>query len=295
MTEKTRIEIALLLPAVPDARDACVRRLGDLLKAKDGIEAAHFLDLKNEGAGTICIHYDPDRLSIGEIRDLARRAGAELDKWFGHLLLKSGPMYARQALTVEARARQIAGVLEAAVSPAGVLRIEFDRQVTDEQAIRTGLRKIGVLVIEAQAKRTQAGLSEAGRKPTEKEHKYGGLFDAQAELVFAVLCGGLLLIGWLLSWLTDLTPWVPWSLYLAAYFFGGYFTFREKIENIRAGRFEIDRTSVRSMIRRRRLRTPIGSNRSFVSSLARSIKAGPWKFRLRNLQANPRWHVWFKW
>ena len=35
MTVKSRIEIALLLPALPDARDACVQRLSDLLKATD--------------------------------------------------------------------------------------------------------------------------------------------------------------------------------------------------------------------------------------------------------------------
>ena len=154
MTEKTRIEIALLLPAVPDARDACVQRLGDLLKAKEGIEAAHLADMKDKGPGQICIHYDPDRLSIGEVRDLARRAGVELDKRFGHLLLKSEPMHARQARTVEARARQIAGVLEAAASPAGVLRIEFDRQAADEEAIRAGVQKIGVRIIEEQKQRT---------------------------------------------------------------------------------------------------------------------------------------------
>jgi len=239
MTEKTRIEIALLLPAVPDARDACVRRLGDLLKAKDGIEAAHLLDMTDKEAGKICIHYDLDRLSIGEVRDLARRAGAEIEERFGHLLLSSEPMYARQARTVEARARQIAGVLEAAVSPAGVLRIEFDRELTNEEAIRSAVQKIGVLLSVVHA---QAELFEPGRKTAEKDykHEHVSLFGAQTELVFAVLCGGLLLIGWLLSWLTDLTPWASWSLYLAAYFFGGYFTFRAAIESISAGRFEID-------------------------------------------------------
>ena len=65
MTVKTRIEIALLLPAVPDARDACVQRLGDLLKANDGIESAHLPDMNGKEPGQICIHYDPDRLSIG--------------------------------------------------------------------------------------------------------------------------------------------------------------------------------------------------------------------------------------
>ncbi len=242
MTEKTRIEIALLLPAVSDARDACVRRLGDLLRANEGVEAAHLPDVNGKEPGQICVHYDPDRLSIGEVRDLAHRAGVELDKRYGHLLLKTEPMHARQARTVESRAKQITGVLEAAASPAGVLRIEFDRQVADEAAIRAVVQKIGVRILEEQKRPTPAEPSEAGRKPAGKEHEFlhGGLFGERTELVFAALCGGLLLIGWLLSVLTNLTPWVPWSLYLAAYLFGGIFMLRDAIGDIRAGRFEID-------------------------------------------------------
>ena len=242
MTEKTRIEIALLLPAVPDARDACVQRLGDLLRANERIEAAHLPDVSGKEPGQICIHYDPARLSIGEVRDLARRAGAELEKRFGHLLLKSEPMHARQARTVESRAKQIAGVLEAAASPVGILRIEFDREVADEDAIRAAVQKIGVRILEVPEKRTQTEPSEAERKPAGKEHEHahGGLFGERTELVFAALCGGVLLIGWLLSALTNITPWVPWSLYLAAYLFGGLFMVRDAIEDLRAGRFDID-------------------------------------------------------
>ena len=242
MTKKTRIEIALLLPAVPDAHDACVQRLGDLLRANDGIEAAHLPDMNGKEPGQICIHYDPERLSIGEVRDLARRAGAKLDKRFGHLLLMSEPMHARQARTVESRATQIAGVLEAAASPVGLLRIEFDREVAGEDAIRAAVQKIGVRILDVQKERTPAEPSEAERKPAgrEHEHAHGGLFGERTELVFAVLCGGLLLIGWLLSALTSITPWVPWSLYLAAYLFGGLFMFRDAIQDIRAGRFDID-------------------------------------------------------
>ena len=242
MTEKTRIEIALLLPTVPDARDACVKRLSDVLRANDGIEAAHLTGTHGEDPGQICIHYDSERLTIGAVRDLARRAGAELDKRFGHLLLKTEPMHTHQARTVESRAGQIAGVIEAAASPAGVLRIEFDRQATDEAGIRVAVRKIGVRILEEQKQRTQAESSYAGRKPAgkEREHAHGGLFGERTELVFAALCGGLLLIGWLLSVLTDITPWVPWSLYLTAYLFGGIFMFRDAIQDIRAVRFDID-------------------------------------------------------
>lgn len=242
MSEKTRIEIALVLPTVPDARDACVQRLADLLKATDGIEAAHVADTEGVGQDQICIHYDPDRLSIAEVRALAKRAGAELDQQFGHLLLKSEPMHARQARTVESRTRQIAGVLEAAVSPAGIVRIEFDRRAVDEEAIQAELQHIGVRNVEEVNKRHPAEPTETDLKPAEEEHEHehGGLFGERTELVFAAICGGLLLIGWLLSSLTGISPWVPWSLYLAAYFFGGFFTFREAFENIRAYRFEID-------------------------------------------------------
>jgi len=244
MSEKTQIEISLVLPAVSDARDACVQRLTDLLKAKEGIEHAHVADTEGAEQGEICIHYDPDRLSVGEVRELAKRAGADLDQRFGHLLLKSEPMHARHARTVEARARQTKGVLEAAISPAGVLRIEFDRQAADEEAIRAELQKSGMGNGEEEHRheRKHAEPSAAGEKPAEKEHdhQHGGVFGEKTELGFAVLCGGFLLIGWLLSSYTAVTPSVPWALFLAAYFFGGFFTFREAIENLRAGRFEID-------------------------------------------------------
>lgn len=242
MTAKTKIEIALLLPTVPDARDACVQRLSNLLKGTDGIETAHLVEHTDKGHEEICIHYDPDRLSIGEVRDLAGRAGAELDKRFGHLLLNSETMYAQQALTVEARARRLTGVLEAAVSPAGVLRIEFDRQATDEKGVRAGLRTLGVRITETKAKLPQGEPSQAGIEPhaKEHEHEHGGLFGERTELVFAAICGGLLLCGWLLSSFTTISPWVPNGLFLAAYFFGGFYTLLEATKSIRVGRFEID-------------------------------------------------------
>ncbi len=242
MTVKSRIEIALLLPALPDARDACVQRLSDLLKANDGIQAAHIPNMNGQASDQICIHYDPERLSIGEVRELARRAGAELEHRFGHVLFKTEPMHARQSRMIESRARAIAGVLEAAASAAGVLRIEFDRQATDEAAIRAAVQEIGVRVLDKPQRPTPVAQPAAERKPSTKEHEHakGGLFGERTELVFAAFCGGLLLIGWLLSVLSNVTSWVPWSLYLTAYCFGGFFMFRDAIQDIRAGRFDID-------------------------------------------------------
>ena len=72
------------------------------------------------------------------------------------------------------------------------------------------------------------------------DNEHGGLLGANSELIWAALCGGFLLVGWLMSWSSAITPWVPGGLYLAAYVFGGWYPTREAVENIRAGRFEID-------------------------------------------------------
>ena len=244
MTEKLRIELTLLLPGLPGARDACVARLNDLLKAKPGIADAHLVDAAPNLPSQICVHFDPNRVSIGEVRNLARRAGAELEQRYGHLLLKSEPMHARQARTVELRIGQLIGVLEAVVAPTGEIRMEFDRQATDDAQIRTALRGIDVRIIDTPVVTSPPASSESGHHSDDGKHnhenEHGGLLGENTELLFSAICGGLLLIGWLLSSWTSVSAWWPWSLSLAAYFFGGYFTFREAIKNIRAGRLEME-------------------------------------------------------
>ena len=239
MVDKTRIEINIVLPTVRDANDSCVRRLADLLRAKAGVESVHVTE--GTARAEICIHYDPARLSLAEVRDLAKRAGAELDQRFGHLLVRSDAMAAGQARTAESRALQIRGVIEAAISPAGAVRIEFDRQLTDDAAVRAGLRRQGLSIEEAEATSPVAGPPEWPVEPASREHahEHGGLLGERTELIFAAASGVLLLAGWLSSF-GSVTPWLPWGLYLAAFFFGGFFTFREAITNILTGRFEID-------------------------------------------------------
>jgi len=75
---KEKIELNLLLPNVPDEGDLCIDRLAELLQSKVGIDSAHFVKSKVGQSNQVCIHYDPNQVSTGEVRELAKRVGAEL-------------------------------------------------------------------------------------------------------------------------------------------------------------------------------------------------------------------------
>lgn len=72
------------------------------------------------------------------------------------------------------------------------------------------------------------------------DHSHGGIFGERTELIFAGLAGAALLAGWLVERADTGMVWLPTALYIAGYFFGGYFTVKEAIGNLRAKRFEID-------------------------------------------------------
>lgn len=70
-------------------------------------------------------------------------------------------------------------------------------------------------------------------------HEHGGIFGMNTELVFALICGTLLGAGALAGKL-GLIDRLPLILYVSAYVFGGWFTTKEAITNLRQKRFEID-------------------------------------------------------
>ncbi|MCH1638860.1 heavy metal translocating P-type ATPase [Paenibacillus barengoltzii] len=72
------------------------------------------------------------------------------------------------------------------------------------------------------------------------EHFNQGIFGANTELIFSILCGVLLGIGFLLGFIEHISGWISLVLYLGAYFFGGFFTAKEALESLRKGGFEID-------------------------------------------------------
>lgn len=83
------------------------------------------------------------------------------------------------------------------------------------------------------------GKHSHGEKEGGHDHE-AGIFGANTELIFSLLCGALLIAGYVIEKTLSVPAWLPLAFYLGAYFFGGFFTVREAFENLRLKKFEID-------------------------------------------------------
>lgn len=252
--KKLQIEIPLILPEVPDEKDQCVQKLIQQLQGRDGLEEVHVADKTGNAVPKLCFHYNPEMISIDRIQQLAKQAGAGITQKFGHKLIEvNGIRHTRHARNIERNLLGKKGILEASVSGSGMVRLEFDTAKTNETAILKALRKEGLdfpdTQISAERFLKQTSKPEQqeaeGNKHDHEEgedhnHSHGGVFGKNTELIFSVICGALLGIGFGLSFVETVPSWVSLTLYIGAYFFGGFFTAKEAIETISNGGFEID-------------------------------------------------------
>ncbi|MCK0157964.1 heavy metal translocating P-type ATPase [Mesonia sp. MT50] len=264
--KKIQLKIPVILPQVPNEKDTCVERLIKELQAKEGIEKVHVADTKEDDTPQLCFHYDPDIISIDRIQSLAERTGAEITEKYGHLLIEvKGIRHTRQARSIEKSLLAINGVLEASVSASGMVRLEFDKKQTNFDEISKQIEKEDLQVkrsssnennyTEASKKKQERSKKEDTKEQTSteghehkegetheegEEHAHGGVFGKNTELIFSIICGALLGIGFGLSYVESIPDWVSLTLYIGAYFFGGFFTAKEAVQTVAKGGFEID-------------------------------------------------------
>lgn len=236
--KKIKLEIPVLLPEIPDEKDQCVKRLLDILKSKEGIEEAHVAE--GEPA-LICIHYEPEVISLKKVKSIAEQNGADLTHRFRHLLLDvKGVRHQRHARSMEQSLMRIKGIVEAAVSGAGVLRLEWDTQNIKEKQVLVAVEKTGLKIVQTLVEKHEHEHEEGDEHDhAEHDHKDGFLGE-NTELYFAIGSGVFWLSGFVLSFFGGTPDWLLTGLFIAAIGLGGYFTLLEAIETIRKGKFEID-------------------------------------------------------
>lgn len=250
MIEKLRVDIPILLPSVANDADACVARLMTELGSREGVEEVHVKTGASSDPSQLCIHYDPSIVPLRRIRELAQSAGALITDRFGHALWRvEGISHERRARTIAEWLRTLPGVLEAEASATSMVRVEFDRERTTEAKIGDALAGKGVTAVKVAVASAVAGRVARDRDPEKHTHAEGekdshahsGIFGTNTELIFSLACGALLGIGFVVEKLVAGAPsWLPIGCYVAAYFFGAFYTVREAIDNLRLAKFEID-------------------------------------------------------
>lgn len=257
--DKKRINLDILLPEVPNERDECVARIIKMLQYKRGIDKVHVIPEDGNRKAEICFHYNPSEVSLSKVEQLAKEAGAEITAHFGHLVIETaGVRHPRHARIIEAQLRKQKGIQTVSVSGTGFIQVEFNKELTAEETIVEQIQKAGLKVAsiedfhtgEDESKQTgvdhqhKHGEEEHGRdhdhESGEHDHSHGGLFGEKTELIFAIICGALLGIGFGLSFVKGLSPYVSIGFYVGAYLFGGFYTTKEAIVGISKGVFEID-------------------------------------------------------
>ncbi|PRY53015.1 Cd2+/Zn2+-exporting ATPase [Arcticibacter pallidicorallinus] len=69
---------------------------------------------------------------------------------------------------------------------------------------------------------------------------HDSIFGSKTELQFSILAGSFLLVGFLLSFIPGVSTWVPLIIYVASFFFGGFYALKEAAGSLVKGRFDID-------------------------------------------------------
>ena len=224
----TRLELEVLLPDVPDVRDACVARLESLIGAETGIVRAHAVS-PAAGPNSICLHYDPRVVTLAQVERIARSAGARLSDRYGHEVIPLHAITGEDAgRRIEDGLRSIDGVVDASVNLAAQrARVEYDRTVTTSEKIRSSLSERGY------GELPEAPAEPGGPSPQSWLKK-------NRELVWSLTGGFFLLLAWAGSRWGGLPDAVAIGLYVLSYGFGAFDLVRHFWEHLRRGRFTPD-------------------------------------------------------
>ena len=241
MTQSIRLEIPILLPDVEDDQDACVARVVSLLEGRSGIEHIHVTHAVDGGhiehpvgqhppdmpsaPGELCVHFDPERISIAQISDLATRAGATVTRRFAHAVIPFRSVGAEdEGSSIEAALKSLHGVTAATVNYAAQLaRVEYDREQVSEQQIIARLADTGA---PAPAKELEAAAAK-------------GWYARNRELAWSLAAGVFTLAGWLAS-LAGAPTLFSVGCYLVAYLCGSRDNLGHLLKDIRRGRFHFN-------------------------------------------------------
>jgi Zn2+/Cd2+-exporting ATPase len=234
VNDRARIDLPVLLPEVPDAKDACVGRLESMLREVPGVLETHVVDA--EGGDRLCVHFDPGMITLAEVERRAEAAGADVTRRYGHVVLPIRAVDGEDAgRRIEDTLLDTEGVLVASVNlPAQRVRVEFDRDVVSRHRIEHVLTDMGYAV--GEPGHTHVGCC----RPKEAVTEEASLYERHRELIWSLAAGALLVGGFVGELFFGLPRPAAVAVYVASYVFGGFDIVRHWIGSVRRGRFAFD-------------------------------------------------------
>jgi Zn2+/Cd2+-exporting ATPase len=243
MTNAIKIDLPVLLPEVPDARDACVARLEAVIRESPGILSTHVVTGDMDREAHLCLHFDPDVIPLAEVERAAHAAGAIVTQRYGHAVLPIRAVDGEDAgQRIESALVAMPGVLTASVNLAAQrVRIEFDREQSSRALVEQTLREMGYEVGEPAHAHDHAHAPHVGCcRPKEAVAEEAGWYTRHRELALSLVAGALLVAGFVGEGWFGLPRPAAIALYALSYGFGGVDVVRHWVGALRSGRVSLD-------------------------------------------------------
>ncbi|WP_306818160.1 heavy metal translocating P-type ATPase [Archangium lipolyticum] len=204
------------------------QKLEAALEAHRGISEVHLR--RDLGHAEICIHYQPELVSVQHLLALAQSTGAVVsERYKQHTWFVRGMNSADSATVIEHAVSRLTGVLSASVAYASErLVIEYDRETLTLSDVEAHVKSLGY------------GLEVPTAGHACSHHAHGGGLAPKLELPLVVASGVLLVAGWLVERFAPvpaLVPTVIWGLSMAS---GGFFAIRGSVQSILQRRIDIE-------------------------------------------------------
>lgn len=219
--EKTiELEIRSLLPGIESDQDSCIQRLEAALQNRREMQKAH-LEKSKDGEVKLCLHYDSEKTSLSQVKQLAERVGVEIINRYKHETVSIHGMDCSDcALVVEHSLGRMDGVLTARVNYAAKkLWIEYDTHALTHRGIEQRIQSLGYEI------------------PLEGPKKW---LQENQELLMSLASGLLLLIGWIGGQFLGFQSILSLVFYVTAYVVGGWEIAQHAFHALKERHFDTD-------------------------------------------------------
>jgi len=242
MTEKTiKLEIPILVSNLQEDADVCLDLLLSSLLSKKGIKKAH-ID-SDKSPAQICLHFDPNIVSLGSVQRIAMQAGSDFNNRYRHEELPfSGMDAADSATSLMHILESLPGMLHARVNyAAGIIFVAYDSTALDRARIEKSIRRLGFdlitkLPIETDKKDTPQEEHDHGSAPTFLPHWMQDWW----EMILVIFAGIFFLIGWIGESFLEMPNTLAMIFFILSYLSGGYDIATHAIPGLFKGQFDTD-------------------------------------------------------